>query len=124
MRSVSKKRARVNRIRRKVLAPFILDGTPCPVQLAGCAGRATDGHEVRTRKRGGSITEPENIEVICRHCHEVITKNSGKEGWAIRHGWVVASWAGPEDEEEAWSVRTAWHCQVDCPTDHRRTHGS
>lgn len=115
MRAVSKKRARLNRLRRQILDPFILEGTPC--EVTECPERATDGHEIRTRGRGGSIIDLENIALICRGHHRAITENPD---WALRHGWVVSSWASSEDQEEAWSVRHAWSCETDCELDHRR----
>ena len=124
MRSVSLKRQRENRIRAKVRAALFMEGTTCEARLEGCSRHATDWHEVRTRARGGSITDATNAVLLCRSCHQVITRESGKEGWAVRHGWVLASWADLEDEQEAWSVRTAWHCGPECDTDHRRIRAS
>ena len=119
MRAVSPKRARINRLRRQLLDPLIAEGAPCEAGLEGCTRRATDGHEVKTRARGGSISSPANIVLLCRHCHVIITRESGKEQWAIRHGYVVPSWATPEAEALAAHLRTVFHCPVECEEDHR-----
>ena len=119
MRAVSKKRAALNRSRRRYLDPLIAEGAPCEIQLEGCARRATDGHEVKTRGRLGSIVDPYNITLLCRPCHMQITRNSGKHGWAVRHGWVVASWATPSEEVQAAHIRCVFHCPLSCEEDHR-----
>ena len=118
MRSVSIKRQKLNRTRRQLLDPLIAEGAPCEVRLEGCTRRATDGHEVKTRARGGSIVEMANICMVCRSCHLQITRNSGFDGWAVRHGWVVASWTDPEGEALAAHIRTVFHCPIDCEDDH------
>lgn len=120
MRAVSPKRARENRRRAKLLAERRGPGpTYCEARLEGCQGWVTDGHEVRTSGRGGSRVDMSNVVDLCRHCHQVITDNSGQEGWAIRHGWVVASWADRLHEDEAWHVRTTFRCPLSCEVDHR-----
>lgn len=50
---------------------------------------ATDLHEVKTRARGGSILDPENIVVLCRPCHSWITTNPTQ---AKEQGWLKNSW--------------------------------
>jgi len=61
LRHTSKKRARLNRQRAAALAPFLADGRACDARFEGCAGRAQDAHEIRTRARGGSIIDLANI---------------------------------------------------------------
>ena len=73
IRPVSAKRARANRRRTEVLRS--LYGTPCAARLAMCTGRAEQGHEVLSRARGGSITDPENIIGVCAPCHQWITEH-------------------------------------------------
>ena len=80
----STKRKVTNRERSKVLAE-VVHGKPCAAQLDGCAGIATDGHELLSRARGGSITDPENIVPLCRSCHRFITEHPA---WAQEHGWA------------------------------------
>lgn len=43
------------------------------VATNACRVRAADGHEVLTRGRGGSITDPANVMPVCRPCHRLIT---------------------------------------------------
>ena len=119
MRAVSLKRQKVNRTRRQLLDPLIAEGAPCGVRLEGCTRRGVEGHEIRTRGRGGSIVDPANIELICHSCHRTITLNSGKTGWAIRHGWVVSQWAPEGAEELAAHLRAVFHCPLSCDLDHR-----
>lgn len=119
MRSVSKKRAKLNRLRRQIFSPRLAAGTPCELQLPECAGRAADLHEVKTRGRLGSIIDPNNVVFLCRPCHEVVTANSGKEGWAIRHGWVASSSATFVDLDTAWEMRHTFVCGLQCDVDHR-----
>ncbi len=119
MRSVSLKRQKLNRVRRQLLGPLIAEGAPCEVRLEGCNRRAADGHEVKTRARGGSIVDPRGVVLVCRSCHIQITRLSGKDGWAVRHGWVCASWATDADEERAAEVRGVFRCPTSCEEDHR-----
>lgn len=50
---------------------------------------ATDLHEVKTRARGGSILDEDNICVLCRSCHSWITENPAE---AKAQGWLKNSW--------------------------------
>lgn len=84
MRAVSKKRAALQRARRKLIASM---GEPmCAV---GCGRKADDLHELLSRARGGSITDPENVRAVCRGCHDYITRNPA---WAEANGWSVKRW--------------------------------
>lgn len=47
--------------------------------------RAVDAHEVRSRARGGSPTDRDNIRLLCRTCHTWITEHptlAEAEGWS------------------------------------------
>ena len=116
LRRVSAKRSAANRTRRALLAMEFASGASCEARLPGCTGVATDGHEVKTRARGGSILSRANIVLICRTCHGVITEHPD---WALFHGWVVASWADETHEDLAWKVRSNWRCGLSCDLDHR-----
>lgn len=72
--------------RRKIVAD-LLDGQP----LCQRCNRefASDVHELKSRARGGSITDLENLVVLCRTCHSWITTNP-KE--ALEQGWLKNSW--------------------------------
>lgn len=52
--------------------------------------RATDVHEIKSRARGGSITDLDNLAVLCRPCHTFITENPYQ---AAAESWSVSSWA-------------------------------
>lgn len=41
----------------------------------GCPNEAVDPHEIKSRARGGSITDPANIALLCRPCHRWVTEH-------------------------------------------------
>jgi hypothetical protein len=83
----------------------------------GCAAETTDGHEILTRARGGSISDAANVLLLCRSHHEMVTVNPA---WADGHGWTVASWAGgAAGLARAAALRDRWPCWLDCNRDHR-----
>ena len=91
---VSKRRARENRQRTAMADerwPDRREGTVmCTVP--GC-GPADDLHEVLTRARGGSITDPENTVPLCRqHNHDLAQKPESELGWAYDCGLLRHSW--------------------------------
>lgn len=51
--------------------------------------RSVDVHEIKTRARGGSLTNESNLACLCRPCHSVITDNPKM---AKDEGWVKNSW--------------------------------
>lgn len=51
--------------------------------------QAVDVHELKSRARGGSITDKENLVVVCRPCHSWITTNPKL---AREQGWLKNSW--------------------------------
>lgn len=81
---VSPKRRRENRERTEALRPLRAAQPWCA--RCGATGVGLDGHELLSRARGGSITDPANIRLICRTCHQHITENPAAaevEGWAL-----------------------------------------
>ena len=114
LRSVSSKRRRENDVRRALLSHRVDAG--CEAGLPGCSGRVTDAHEIRTRARGGSITNLGNIAFLCRSDDDWITTHPD---WSDRHGWTVPSWSTEADEVIAWHARLAGCTDPACPTDHR-----
>lgn len=55
-----------------------------------CASRPpVDVHELKSRARGGSITDRDNLVAVCRECHSWITTHP-KE--AHEQGWLKQSW--------------------------------
>ncbi len=92
IRPVSKKRARENRERRQVVEAMA-EGDPwcrkCREELA------VDPHEVLSRARGGSITDPENIVPLCRTCHRWVTEHpiqAQAEGWLSPSKLPIREW--------------------------------
>ena len=72
IRAVSKKRAAENRRRRALIARMQEDGRPSCVN---CGAPAEDLHELLSRARGGSISDPANCVPICRPCHTYATEH-------------------------------------------------
>lgn len=85
MRAVSLKRQRVNRVRREVVAALYEVAPWCA--RCGRGGVPLDAHELLSRARGGSITDPANIRLLCREpCHRWVTEHPAEaaaEGWAL-----------------------------------------
>ncbi len=80
LRSVSPKRAKVQRQRREMVREELARRELCEagakIRFGGhrslCAGLAVDLHEPLTRARGGSILDPANTVAVCRSCHDWI----------------------------------------------------
>jgi hypothetical protein len=95
LKQVSAKRAAENRQRREVVAALAAAVEPsdhCPAAVAfpevACGG-PVDPHEPLTRSRGGSITDPANIRLICRAHHDHVHLHPVE---AEAAGWLVSSW--------------------------------
>lgn len=71
MRAVSPKRAKQNRLRRKNIEAAY--GTNPQCFYPDCNRPADDAHELLSRARGGSITDPANVVPLCREHHDLIT---------------------------------------------------
>ena len=116
IRTVSKKRARLLRVRRKRIEAFFGPFAPCEARLVDCEHVAVDPHEIKTRARRGSIIDVSNIAGLCRPCHTFITLNPS---WSDRHGWTLPSWATEAEVDDAWSIRRICRCSPACTVDHR-----
>jgi hypothetical protein len=92
LRSVSDKRRRENRERAKVVAGLWPERPRCA--RPGCPRLADDVHEILTRARGGSITDPENFAPLCRACHDEATNEAP---WAYEFGLLVHSWEATDE---------------------------
>lgn len=90
LRPVSPKRARENRQRAAVIDQ-LWPGRIVQCWREGCPRFADDVHEIQTRARGGSITDPANLAPLCRECHGEATREAP---WAYEQGLLVHSWAG------------------------------
>jgi hypothetical protein len=97
IRRVSARRAAENRERAKVTAVLFPPGTLC---ACGCGRLATDVHEILSRARGGSITDPPNLAPVARWpCHNAITDEAFPDAYA--KGLSRHSWDGPPPPEQA-----------------------
>jgi hypothetical protein len=86
LRPVSKKRAKENRVRAAVIAELYPERPRC---ACGCGRLADDVHEILSRARGGSITDPGNLAPVARVCHDAITDEApfGYELGLSVHSW-------------------------------------
>jgi len=85
---VSRKRARENRQRAAVI-DRLWPGRVTQCWRDGCPRLADDIHEIQTRARGGSITDPANLAPLCRPCHDEATNEAP---WAYEQGLLAHSW--------------------------------
>ena len=85
---VSRKRARENRQRAAVI-DRLWPGRIAQCWRDGCPRLADDIHEIQTRARGGSITDPANLAPLCRPCHDEATNDAP---WAYEQGLLAHSW--------------------------------
>ena len=81
LRRISKKRAKVQRQRARMVSEELELRPTCEVGHIVwwrsdapniCLGRSSELHEPLTRARGGSILDPDNTVAICRNCHRWI----------------------------------------------------
>lgn len=82
IKAQSVKRQREQRLRAKMLRDTFGPNPSC----ARCGGPADDAHELLSRARGGSITDPANCVPLCRADHSWITTHpveAAAEGWAL-----------------------------------------
>jgi hypothetical protein len=64
----------------------------CPV--IGCTNVANSPHEPLTRARGGSITDPGNVVMVCWPCNQALTL---EPDWGYEQGLLIHSWDKPGD---------------------------
>lgn len=60
-----------------------------PVCMKCWRAPATDVHELKSRARGGSITDKANLVCLCRPCHDWVTQHPSE---AAQQGWLRNSW--------------------------------
>lgn len=83
----SAKRARLYATeRRPLVAQLLADQPPCQRCLSA---PACDVHEIQTRARGGSLTDRENLALLCRTCHTWVTEHPMQ---ATEEGLMRPSW--------------------------------
>jgi 5-methylcytosine-specific restriction endonuclease McrA len=87
IRPRSKKTEQVYATKRRNLVRKLLSERPiCQRCLAD---RSQDIHELKSRARGGSITDVDNLVALCRLCHIWVTQNPQL---AKEQGWLKSSW--------------------------------
>lgn len=104
IRSVSSKRAGVNRERRKLSERLSEERGPwCQVCGPCCTGRAEGMHEMVGRAQGGSLTDERNMLLACNSCNVYIEDFpviARENGWkcpkwesTVGVGGLVPSWS-------------------------------
>lgn len=83
----SKKMAKTYRDERAPLVARLLADSPSCQRCK--SARATDVHEMKTRARGGSITDLDNLALLCRPCHTWVGEHPAE---ARAQGWLLNSW--------------------------------
>jgi hypothetical protein len=89
IKPVSDKRRVENRERRRNLTATF--GTDPLCVYPDCARFADDAHEVLSRARGGSITDPANIRPLCREHHNYVTTHPAE---AAALGLSISAFGG------------------------------
>jgi len=70
--------------------PFVVETLEARPICERChKARSSEVHEIKTRARGGSLTDPDNVAALCHDCHRIVTENpdqAHEEGW-LKHSW-------------------------------------
>ncbi len=92
--AASRARARAVSAQRAVVLRAMVEEDPwCRARITGvCTGLAEDGHEPLLRSRGGDPTDPANIQLLCRGCHDWAHHNpdAAEQLGLMRHSWDAA----------------------------------
>lgn len=83
----SKKRAALYKDERIPIVIAMLEAKPICERCK--VAKSSDIHELKSRARGGSITDPKNLSALCRPCHSWITTHPAD---ATAEGWLRNSW--------------------------------
>ena len=90
MRHQSSAKQREQRTRRRLAADLIDQRGPwCQAGTERCTGRAVDMHEIRRRSQGGDPTDPTNVLLVCRACHDWIGAHPSA---AVDRGLAAWGW--------------------------------
>lgn len=87
LRPVSKKRQAIMPERRTLVRAILAVQPQCV--KPGCYADSQDGHERKTRARGGSILSPTNVIGTCRHHNGELTM---EPAWGYETGMLLHSW--------------------------------
>jgi hypothetical protein len=92
--AASRTRARAVFAARALVLRAMFEEDPwCRARIDGvCTGLAEDGHEPLLRSRGGDPTDPANIVLLCRKCHDHAHANPrvAEALGLMRHSWDAA----------------------------------
>src|SRR5690606_12958525 len=99
LRPVSKKRQAIMPERRELVRAILAVQPQCV--KPGCYADSQDGHERKTRGRGGSILSPTDVIGTCRHHNGELTM---EPAWGYETGMLLHSW--DEDPTEPCPVLT------------------
>ena len=102
---VSKKRQALNPIRRAFVKRILAERMTCEARIRGCTLTPVDVHEIKSRARGGSIIDENNVLALCRACHHFITI---EPAWSQENGFSVHSWAVEADILAAERARNSF----------------
>lgn len=97
LRARSRRQANTYRTRRAPLVADLLEERPVCQRCQ--AARSSEVHELKSRARGGSILEENNLAALCHACHAWITTNPAA---ATAEGWLLPSWhtASNDDDDD------------------------
>ena len=87
MKPRSEKMEKLYRTKRRNLVRKLL--WERPICQRCLSDRSQDVHELKSRARGGSITDLENLVTLCRACHTWVTTHPAE---ATAQGWLKHSW--------------------------------
>lgn len=87
LRFRSVKVERMYRQLRRGLVADLLGARPICQRCDACP--STEVHEIKSRARGGSITDVTNCVALCHRCHDWVTTHPAL---AAREGWLKQSW--------------------------------
>lgn len=88
LRPQSAKRRKQQPARRKCMA-VVRERSEgrCELGITNCCTFAgVEGHELLPRSAGGSITDPSNVVLACRACHDFVTTHPA---WAYSVGFLM-----------------------------------
>lgn len=86
LRQRSRKTEAAYRKRRPLVAQLLEDRPLCERCMTE---RSSEVHEIKSRARGGSILDLDNLSCLCHWCHRWVTENPRE---AHVEGWLKQSW--------------------------------
>jgi hypothetical protein len=89
LRARSAKTARLYRTERVPLVKALFEDGPSICPVPWCSNVADSPHEPLTRARGGSITDPANVVLVCWQHNQELTEEPewGYDLGLLKHSW-------------------------------------